>query len=66
MPKWVAAELRIHSWAAVEGSCAELDPRKHISPPGTCQQRCRVCRVRADQKEKPNKTLSETHIKVSF
>lgn len=31
MSKWLTAELRKQSWAAFEGSCAELDPGKHVS-----------------------------------
>lgn len=63
MSKWLTAELRKQSSAAVEGSCAELDPGKHMLPPKTCQdseQGCRIWRVTADQKEKPNKALPET------
>lgn len=59
----VTAELRKQSWTAVEGSCAELGPGKHMLPPGIRRdsgQGCRICRVRADQKEKPNKALPET------
>lgn len=64
MSKWITAELRKPSWAAVEGSCAELDPGKHMLPPGIRRDReqgCRICRVRADQKEKPNEALPETY-----
>lgn len=41
----------------------ELDPGKHMLPPGIRRdsgQGCHITRVRADQKEKPNKALPET------
>lgn len=64
MLQWVTVELRKQNRAAIEESCAELDPGKHMLPPRTrrdSEQGCRICRVRADQKEKPNKVLPETY-----